>query len=97
MCLLGNEQQLVWGCMRPSGDFGYLDDSGLFFEGRCDDQVKRAGHRINLSSIQQVLCKLLQQSIHVQWNLSNPDRLEGCPDFRGCKAHKRGIWGKKSV
>ena len=30
----------------------------------------------------------------LQWNLSNPDRRK-CPDFRGCKAHKRGIWGNK--
>ena len=43
--------------MRPSGDLGHIDQNGrLFYDGRCDRQVKRLGHRINLDHIQQVQC-----------------------------------------
>lgn len=38
-----------------SGDFGYYDDNGdLFFTGRRDVQIKRFGHRIELSEIESV-------------------------------------------
>jgi hypothetical protein len=41
--------------MRPSGDLGHIDQNGrLFYDGRCDRQKKRLGHRINLDHIQQV-------------------------------------------
>ena len=43
------------GVMRPSGDIGHIDEHRrLFYNGRCDRQVKRLGHRINLDHIQQV-------------------------------------------
>ena len=55
VCLLGDEEELVPGCMRPSGDIGYRDDGGnIYCIGRSDQQVKRAGHRVNLNVIQQV-------------------------------------------
>ncbi len=38
-----------------SGDFGYYDDKGdIFFTGRRDVQIKRFGHRIELSEIESV-------------------------------------------
>ena len=55
MCWLEGEAELVSGCMRPSGDVGYIDGSGrLYCVGRTDRQIKRSGHRINLDSIQKV-------------------------------------------
>lgn len=55
VCWLEGETELVSGCMRPSGDIGYVDGSGqLYCVGRTDRQIKRAGHRVNLDSIQQV-------------------------------------------
>ena len=54
-CLVGDECQLLPGVMRSSGDLGYIDENGrLFYDGRCDRQVKRYGHRVNLDYIQQV-------------------------------------------
>lgn len=45
----------MFGCMRATGDWAHVADGGkVFFMGRCDRQLKRSGHRINLDSIQQV-------------------------------------------
>ena len=55
VCLLEGESEAIPGVMRPTGDWGYTDGSGrIYFMGRCDRQIKRSGHRINLDSIQQV-------------------------------------------
>ena len=55
-CLVSDERQFKPGVMRPSGDLGHIDDLGrLIYDGRCDRQVKRFGHRINLDHIQQVI------------------------------------------
>ena len=54
-CVVGDEVKLTPGVMRSSGDLGHIDEDGrLFYDGRCDRQVKRLGHRINLDNIQQV-------------------------------------------
>ena len=54
-CLVGDESELTPSMMRPSGDLGHIDQNGkLFYDGRCDRQMKRLGHRINLDHIQQV-------------------------------------------
>ncbi|KAL5486532.1 hypothetical protein EMCRGX_G019026 [Ephydatia muelleri] len=59
-CLLGDEEELVPGCMRPSGDIGYRDNLGrVYCVGRLDQQLKRAGHRVYLNTIQQVLSRSL--------------------------------------
>ena len=53
-CLLGEEDHLEPGVMRPSGDLGQIDECGwLLYGGRCDRQVKRRGHRVNMDHIQQ--------------------------------------------
>ena len=58
--MLDNEEEIVVGRMRPSGDYGrYGSDGLLYYMGRVDKQVKRLGHRINLDTIQQVrICAL---------------------------------------
>ena len=59
VCLLDNEEQLVAGTMRSTGDYGgYRSDGQLCYIGRTDKQIKRLGHRINLDHIQQV-CKYI--------------------------------------
>jgi len=53
--MLDDEEKIVAGRMRPSGDHGRYDSDGLiYYVGRMDKQVKRLGHRINLDTIQQV-------------------------------------------
>jgi acyl-CoA synthetase (AMP-forming)/AMP-acid ligase II len=43
------------GCYH-TGDIGYKDEEGfLYLMGRCDDQVKVGGHRINLCEIEDIL------------------------------------------
>lgn len=55
MCCLGNEESLVQGTLRDSGDDGTTDEHGhMYLCGRSDRQIKRSGHRINLDYIEQV-------------------------------------------
>ena len=55
MCMVDDEECLVPGIMRDSGDCGYISDSGkLYYIGRTDRQIKRNGIRMNLDHIQQV-------------------------------------------
>ena len=56
MCILEGEAHVTPGLMRPSGDYGYFGKDGrLYYQGRCDRQIKRLGHRINLDSIEKVI------------------------------------------
>ena len=58
--LLSGETELCYGKMRPTGDHGFYDSQGnLCYVGRCDRQVKRCGHRVNLDSLQEVSIRLL--------------------------------------
>ncbi len=60
MCLLEGEESLAPGTMRPTGDWGCVDiDGRVYCVGRCDRQIKRSGHRVNLDSIQQVCMGLI--------------------------------------
>ena len=55
VCCLGNEATLIPDTLRDTGDIGYMDKRGLIHvTGRCDHQLKRRGHRMNLDYIQQV-------------------------------------------
>ena len=50
VCLVDGER-----CgMRCSGDVGFVEDSNIYIVGRCDRQIKRFGHRINLDYLEQV-------------------------------------------
>lgn len=48
MCLLDNETQLHLGTMRATGDWAYVKDKTIWYQGRKDRQIKRMGKRINL-------------------------------------------------
>uniref|UniRef100_A0A1X7TKJ6 AMP-dependent synthetase/ligase domain-containing protein n=1 Tax=Amphimedon queenslandica TaxID=400682 RepID=A0A1X7TKJ6_AMPQE len=59
VCCLGNEEFLVQGTFRDSGDDGMTDEHGrIYLCGRSDRQIKRNGHRINLDYIEQVISSL---------------------------------------
>ena len=65
-CLLGDETFLYPGVMRATGDKGHMDEGGrLVYDGRCDRQIKRLGHRINMDHIQQV-CSMCEGEREVE-------------------------------
>ena len=71
-CLVGDERHLLPDVMRPSGDLGHIDEDGkLFYDGRCDRQVKRLGHRVNLDYIQQVVHIYIDQKIFIATKLTS--------------------------
>lgn len=54
VCLV-TEEEADLNLMRPSGDVGVVDEKGgVYCLGRCDFQVKRFGHRVNLEGMEQV-------------------------------------------
>ena len=54
VCLLDDEQTVIAGTMRATGDWVNVKDTQLFYLGRRDRLVKRHGKRVNLDSVQQV-------------------------------------------
>ena len=55
VCLVGSESTAIFGTLRRTGDIVHVDTEGrVFYAGRCDNQVKRLGHRINLEVIENV-------------------------------------------
>ena len=61
MCMIDDEETLVPGIMRDSGDCGYISATSgkLYYIGRTDRQIKRHGIRVNLDHIQQVMFRIL--------------------------------------
>uniref|UniRef100_A0A3Q3JDU7 AMP-dependent synthetase/ligase domain-containing protein n=1 Tax=Monopterus albus TaxID=43700 RepID=A0A3Q3JDU7_MONAL len=54
VCLLDDEETVVSGMMRATGDWVNVKDSQLYYLGRRDRLIKRHGKRVNLDSLQQV-------------------------------------------
>lgn len=54
MCLLDDEDTVVPGTMRATGDWVHVRDAQLCYLGRRDRLIKRHGKRVNLDSLQQV-------------------------------------------
>ncbi|XP_029001762.1 beta-alanine-activating enzyme [Betta splendens] len=55
VCLLDDEQTVIAGTMRATGDWVNVRDSQLHYVGRRDRLIKRHGKRVNLDSIQQLI------------------------------------------
>lgn len=59
VCLLDDEETVMSGTMRATGDWVNIKDSQLYYLGRRDRLIKRHGKRVNLDSLQQVrVCSL---------------------------------------
>uniref|UniRef100_UPI0037E8EB12 beta-alanine-activating enzyme n=1 Tax=Semicossyphus pulcher TaxID=241346 RepID=UPI0037E8EB12 len=55
VCLLDDEEAVVPGMMRATGDWVNVKDKQLFYLGRRDRLIKRHGKRVNLDSVQQLI------------------------------------------
>jgi acyl-CoA synthetase len=65
VCLVGSESTAIFGTLRRTGDIVHVDTEGrVFYAGRCDNQVKRLGHRINLEVIENVVLSKLPHLVH---------------------------------
>ncbi|KAL2089889.1 hypothetical protein ACEWY4_014577 [Coilia grayii] len=60
VCLLDEEENIVPGTMRATGDWVMIRDSQLFYLGRRDCLVKRHGQQLHLDSVQQVVDSLTE-------------------------------------
>ncbi|KAK5869916.1 hypothetical protein PBY51_024593 [Eleginops maclovinus] len=60
VCLLDDEQTVVPGTMRATGDWVNVKDTQLYYLGRRDRIIKRHGKRVNLDSLQQLILSLPQ-------------------------------------
>lgn len=56
VCLLDDEETVVAGTMRATGDWVSVRDSQMYYLGRRDRTIKRHGKRMNLDSVQHVRC-----------------------------------------
>lgn len=56
MCLLDDEETVIPGTMRATGDWVNIKDTQLCYLGRRDRLIKRHGKRVNLDNVQQVRC-----------------------------------------
>lgn len=56
VCLLDDEESVVPGIMRATGDWVEVKDAHLRYLGRRDRLIKRHGKRVNLDNLQQVRC-----------------------------------------
>ncbi|TRY57108.1 hypothetical protein DNTS_023983 [Danionella cerebrum] len=74
VCLLDDEESLVQGTMRATGDWVQVRDPHLYFLGRKDRLVKRFGQRVHLDALQQVI-ESLPEVEACAVNLSEGDRL----------------------
>ncbi|XP_067453656.1 beta-alanine-activating enzyme isoform X1 [Thunnus thynnus] len=60
VCLLDDEETIVPGTMRATGDWVTVRDSQLYYLGRRDRTIKRHGKRVNLDSVQHLIMSLPQ-------------------------------------
>ncbi|KAG7228753.1 hypothetical protein INR49_008531 [Caranx melampygus] len=58
VCLLDEEDSVVPGMMRATGDWVKVKDTQLYYLGRRDRLIKRHGKRMNLDSLQQLIVAL---------------------------------------
>lgn len=61
VCLLDDEDTVVPGTMRATGDWVNVKDGQLHYLGRRDRLIKRNGKQVNLDSLQQVRCFLMYE------------------------------------
>uniref|UniRef100_A0A8C1YGA1 Beta-alanine-activating enzyme n=1 Tax=Cyprinus carpio TaxID=7962 RepID=A0A8C1YGA1_CYPCA len=71
VCLLDDEETVVEGTMRATGDWVQVRDSQLYFLGRKDRLIKRFGQRVHLDALQQVGDKCVI-TVHVSRNSTSP-------------------------
>ncbi|XP_073672674.1 beta-alanine-activating enzyme [Garra rufa] len=74
VCLLDDEETVVKGTMRATGDWVQVRASHLYFLGRKDRLIKRFGQRVHLDALQQVIENLPQVEACAV-SLSESDRL----------------------
>ncbi|XP_067272957.1 beta-alanine-activating enzyme [Pseudorasbora parva] len=74
VCLLDDEETVVKGTMRATGDWVQVRESRLYFQGRKDRLVKRFGQRVHLDALQRVIENLPQVEACAV-SLSEGDRL----------------------
>ncbi|KAM7410368.1 hypothetical protein PAMA_001691 [Pampus argenteus] len=60
VCLLNDEETVVPGTMRATGDWVSIRDSQLYYLGRRDRTIKRHGKRVDLDSVQHLIMSLPQ-------------------------------------
>ncbi|XP_034439546.1 beta-alanine-activating enzyme isoform X1 [Hippoglossus hippoglossus] len=60
VCLLDDEEDVIPGTMRATGDWVNVKDGQLFYLGRRDRLIKRNGKRVNLDGLQQLISSLPQ-------------------------------------
>ncbi|XP_044054283.1 beta-alanine-activating enzyme [Siniperca chuatsi] len=60
VCLLDDEETVIPGTMRATGDWVNVKDTQLCYLGRKDRLIKRHGKRVNLDSLQQLILSLPQ-------------------------------------
>ncbi|XP_041791276.1 beta-alanine-activating enzyme isoform X2 [Chelmon rostratus] len=60
VCLLDDEEAVIPGTMRATGDWVSVKDAQLCYLGRKDRLIKRHGKRVNLDSLQQLILSLPQ-------------------------------------
>ncbi|NP_001410730.1 beta-alanine-activating enzyme [Danio rerio] len=74
VCLLDDEETVVKGTMRATGDWVQVQNSNLYFLGRKDRLVKRFGQRVHLDALQQMI-ESFSGVEACAVNLSKDDRL----------------------
>lgn len=59
-----------------TGDFGFMKNGVLYYEGRRDTQIKIRGHRVDIAEIEKVINQLeyLQKSAILVYHASQPDQ-----------------------
>ncbi|XP_039985544.1 beta-alanine-activating enzyme isoform X2 [Xiphias gladius] len=60
VCLLDDEEVVIRGTMRATGDWVNVKDAELHYLGRRDRLIKRHGKRVNLDSLQHLIMSLPQ-------------------------------------
>nr|XP_055041777.1 beta-alanine-activating enzyme [Misgurnus anguillicaudatus] len=60
VCLIDDEENIISGTMRATGDWVQVRNSHLYFLGRKDRLVKRFGQRVHLDALQQTIENLPQ-------------------------------------
>uniref|UniRef100_A0A3P8UTR0 Aminoadipate-semialdehyde dehydrogenase n=1 Tax=Cynoglossus semilaevis TaxID=244447 RepID=A0A3P8UTR0_CYNSE len=70
VCLLGDEDTVINGMMRATGDWVKVQDSQLYYLGRRDRLIKRNGKRVNLDNVQQVRRRHQENTSSVEADLS---------------------------
>ncbi|XP_041862300.1 beta-alanine-activating enzyme [Melanotaenia boesemani] len=60
VCLLDDDDTLIPGTMRATGDWVNVAEGQLYYQGRRDRMIKRNGKRLNLDRLQQLMLSLPQ-------------------------------------